>query len=146
MQIRRLVPADWAWVVNELRELPKQSAKFAHVPDDVEHVYGYMITMPIKGVVCPDTRSFLLFAVSCPWYMDILQAHEMILWVPQEFRGGRSAFALIKEFTKYADDLAALEIHAGHSLDITDKEVTFRLYEKCGFKRDGIGVVYKLER
>lgn len=145
MLTRRLVQADWAWVVNELRELPKQSAKFAHVPDDVTYVYNYMTTLGIKGVVCPATRSFILFAITSPWYMDILQAHEMIMWVPQEFRGGRSAFALIKEFISYADDLAALEIHAGHTLDITAKETTLRLYEKCGFTRDDTGVIYKFK-
>lgn len=145
MQSRRLVPGDWAWVVNELRDLPKQSSKFSHVPDDVPYVYNYMVQNGIRGAVCPDTRAFLLFAITTPWYMDIVQAHELIMWVPAQFRGGRSAFALIKEFISYADDLAALEIHAGHTLDITAKEVTLRLYEKCGFKRDDTGVIYKFD-
>ena len=133
--------------MQELRELPKQSEFFADVPDDPEYVENYLETLMaenvLKGVCNYDKKSFLLFTEVRPWYANRIEIHEMILWVPERFRGARTAYELIREFTSVALDLHPHSIHAGHTLDITEKERTLRLYEKAGYSRHHGGVILR---
>ena len=146
--MRALRRDDLTWVVEELRDLPKQSLLFADVPDDVEYVFWQLSNMfdagVLKGVVSEDTGSFLLYVLNRPWYADRLEIHEMILWVPERYRGGRTAYGLIRSFTEYALDALPHSIHAGHTLDITAKEKTLALYRKCGYTDHAGGVIMRL--
>ncbi len=144
---------DVEWVVDELRLLPKQSQMYKDVPDNPEWVKGYFYSMlnsnMLYGVVDRIKRSFLLFTATKPWYADRVELHEIILWVPEEYRGGRTAYLLIKRYKDYAiylDDFKfpIHSIHAGATLDITNNEKTLWLYQQAGFERDGAGVVMRL--
>lgn len=139
--------SDLLWVVEELRQLPYQSTLFSDVPDDPLWVTSNFISMfnaeVLHGVVHRHSGSFLLFVTQRPWYADRLEIHEMILWVPERHRGSRIAYELVREFATEALEWHPHSVHAGHSLDITDKERTLRLYEKVGFSRHNGGVIMR---
>lgn len=147
-ECRDLSTQDLGWIVQELRKLPTQSKQYADVPDDPAWVEAYFQSMyntgALMGSVHWDTASFLLAAVMRPWYADRLEVHEMILWVPEEHRGGRTAIRLIEHFTVAARRLQPYSIHVGASLDITSADKTLRLYELCGYTRDHSGAVMRL--
>lgn len=145
--MRELRKNDLKWIVEELRELPKQSVLFSDVPDDPEHVlscFKHMMKNNLFGVVHEETHSFLLFMATVPWYANRVEIHEMILWVPERYRGGRTAYGLIRAFTESAMDFLPHSIHAGHTLDITAKEKTLALYRKCGYTDHAGGVIMRL--
>lgn len=139
--------SDLGWIVDELRDLPRQSSFFEDVPDDPLWVHEQLETMHdaeiLHGVVHHDTNSFLLFIVNRPWYADRIEINEMILWVPKRHRGSRVAYELVREFTIEALNWHPHSIHAGHTLDITEKERTLRLYEKAGFSPHNGGVILR---
>lgn len=149
MQTRSLRSDNLYWMVQELRELPRQSKLFSDVPDNPKYVEKYLWNMLDNGYlhgvvpVSEDRNGFLLFCNSTPWYADRLEVHEMILWVPERERGGRTAFSLVQGFKKQALELQPHSIHAGHTLDITDKERTLSLYERAGFSRHAGGVIMR---
>lgn len=148
MPVRRLASEDIRWIVEELRELPKQSKKFADVPDDPKYVGAFFGTMhnhnQLDGVVEEYTGSFLLFTPVYPWYAARLEIHELILWVPVRHRGSFVAPRLITAFKGIAKLYNPHSIHAGATLDITDRDRVLRLYEAAGFQRDDDGVVLRL--
>lgn len=144
---------DIEWIVDELRLLPKQSEMYADVPNNPEWVSGYFYSMlnanMLYGVVNRTMRSFLLFTVTKPWYADRVECHEMILWVPEEYRGRLVAYSIVKRYVEYAKYLNNFKfeihsIHAGATLDITNNEKTLWLYKQAGFERDGAGVIMRL--
>lgn len=146
MSVRPLKRDDISWVVSELIDLPKQSVMYSDVPSDCRYVEDYFTQLIINGslygVVDEEHYAFLLFNILKPWYANRLEAHEMILWVPKDMRGGRSATKLIKAYVDLVKYYSLTQgtihsIHAGATLDITDAEKTLKLYELCGFKRDG---------
>lgn len=147
--IQTLLDTDISWIVQELRELPKQSATFADVPDDVNYVAGYLTVMYhsglLGGVVNRDYKSFLLWTRFRPWYADRLEVHEIILWVPEIHRGSRIAPYLIRSFVEAAKAENPHSIHAGASLDITAAERTLKLYEQCGFTIDRNGATMRIQ-
>lgn len=149
MQTRSLKEDDISWIVGELRELPRESELFKDVPDDPKYVENYLKRMlwagSLYGVVpvSDEYCGFLLFCSSTPWYANRTEVHEMILWVPERERGGRTAFSLVQGFKKQALELQPHSIHAGHTLDITDKERTLSLYERAGFSRHAGGVIMR---
>jgi len=146
-QSRPIVLNDVPWIVNELRELPKQSEYFADVPDDVEYVQeqltNYMLAGILFGSCDPAQQSFLLATVNKPWYANRVEVHEMMLWVPKQFRHGTTAIRLIHEYVRLARSYEPHSIHAGVSLDIVDADRVLSLYEAAGFKRDKHGVVMR---
>lgn len=148
MPVRRLASEDIGWIVEELRALPKQSRKFADVPDDTGYVYNYLETAfeanSLDGVVEQYTGGFILFSAFKPWYADRLEVHELILWVPVRHRGSFVAPRLITAFKGVAKLYNPHSIHAGATLDITDRDRVLRLYEAAGFQRDDDGVVLRL--
>ena len=149
LAVRPLTEVDIAWIVQELRELPKQSAMFADVPDDVNYVAGYLTVMYhnglLSGQVHQDSKSFLLWTRLKPWYADRLEIHEMILWVPKEQRGTGVPVYLIRSFVEAALAEHPHSIHAGASLDITEADRTLRLYEKCGFHISNGGATLRIK-
>jgi GNAT superfamily N-acetyltransferase len=147
--MRDLKRFDLFWIARELRELPAQSSYYSDVPLDELYVYDYLDELldagKLFGSVDNKTSSFLLACRMRPWYANRLEIHEMILWVPAQFRGGSTAYRLIKHFTETAKAEQPHSIHAGATLDITDANKTLALYERCGYTRDGPqGVIMRL--
>ncbi|QIG73196.1 N-acyltransferase protein [Rhizobium phage RHph_I40] len=143
MHARQLDQSDLEWVVEELRKLPSQSRYYADVPDDPEYVLEYFRSLEhfLTGSCIEEHGAFILGCYSKPWYADRLEAHEMILWVPEQWRGGRDALRLIRHWTNEMLTQPIHMIRAGHSLDITSAETTLRLYEMCGYTRNEHGGV-----
>ncbi len=145
--VERLELKDIQWIVEELQHLPYESKLYADVPNDPLWVTSNFISMfngeVLHGVVDRTSRSFLLFVTQRPWYADRLEIHEMILWVPERHRGGRIAYELVRAFAMEALEWHPHSVHAGHTLDITEKERTLRLYEKVGFSRHQGGVILR---
>lgn len=147
MRVSLVTADDIPWIVEELRELPKQSAVFADVEDDPAYVRSYLwnwMQVGLFGVCTQDTRSFLLASLVRPWYANRLEVHEQILWVPEEHRGSRTALRLIKEFTRVAKLYEPYSITVGASLDITDADKTLALYQYAGYTRTNIGATMRL--
>lgn len=137
---RQLTSSDIDWIVEELRDLPKSSKVFEDVPDDPVYVRLALTSwmrQGLFGVCAPDKSSFLLAHKHTPWYANRTEIAEVILWVPERYRGGRTALKLVKGFTELALDYDPYCITAGVSLDITSKESTLRLYEMLGYTRLG---------
>lgn len=138
---------DIPWIVEELRKLPEQSSLFADVPDDPSYVRSYLWTWMqggLFGVCDPSRRSFLLAALTRPWYANRLEVHEQMLWVPEDLRGSRVAFTLIKEFTRVAKLYEPHSITVGVTLDITDADKTLALYQYFGYQRYKHGAIMRL--
>lgn len=143
---RQLLASDIDWIVEELRDLPNQSAFFKDVPDDpayVRLILAAWMRQGLFGVCAPDKKSFLLAQIHTPWYANRKEVSEVILWVPKEHRGLSTAIRLIRGFTELALDYEPHCITAGASLDITDSEKTLKLYELCGYARHGPGVIMR---
>jgi len=148
-ECQALVNTDLQWIVEELRDLPKQSSMFSNVPDDPQWVLNYFQAMlnngTLFGVVNRAKASFILGCITRPWYADRLEIHEMILWVPERFRGARTAIQLIRFFTELAMDYNPYCIHVGATLDISNRDRTLKLYELTGYSRDGpTGAIMRL--
>lgn len=146
--LRPLVRSDIEWIVEELRELPGQSNVYRDVPDDVPYVSEYFYNMYDTGVLVGSVEewsdSFILAASMRPWYANRLEVHEIVLWVPERYRGARTALMLIQHFTGVALAMSPHSIHVGASLDITSADKTLRLYEHCGYTRSQGGAVMRL--
>lgn len=137
---RPVLYSDIDWIVEELRDLPKQSAYFQDVPDDPAYVKLWLtsaVAQGLFGVCAPDKSSFLLACVQRPWYANRTEINEMILWVPERHRGARTAIELIRGFTELALEYEPHSIHVGATLDITTADRTLKLYEMCGYTRHG---------
>lgn len=147
MPVSRLDKVDLNWIVPELRKLPQQSTAFADVPDDPQWVMttlGGMFDGGMFGVGIGELGSFLLAMPMRPWYADRLEVHEIILWVPQEYRGTMTALRIIRKFVEVAKEYEPHSIHAGATLDIVDTDRVLSVYERAGFVRDGHGVIMRL--
>lgn len=146
MQSRALVADDIEWVMDELRELPSESELFKDAPVDPDYVRLYLTSwmrQGLFGVCIPDKQAFLLAHLHRPWYANRQEVQEVLLWVPKRHRGARTAMALIRAFTELALDYEPYCITAGASLDISDNERTLKLYELCGYTRQGNGVIMR---
>ena len=67
---------------------------------------------------------------------DSLMAIDYCLFVKPEYRGGRSAYLLIKVFTEWAKEQGATWIQCGTATKIqTEKTINF--YKKMGFEHTG---------
>lgn len=137
---------DIDWIVEELRALPLQSAEYSHVSREPAWVSSYFRAMgnTLVGAVDVEHRAFILGAYGPTWFSAENTIHEMILWVPAEYRGRRVPVHLIRKFVDVCRGTAATRVYAGASLDISDNEKTLRLYELCGFTRKGSGVEKEL--
>lgn len=70
------------------------------------------------------------------WQSDSLMAFDYCLFVKPEYRGGRSAYLLIKAFTEWAKAQGATWIQCGTATKIqTEKTINF--YKKMGFEHTG---------
>ena len=67
-ECQALVNTDLQWIVEELRDLPKQSSMFSNVPDDPQWVLNYFQAMlnngTLFGVVIRAKASFILGCVT----------------------------------------------------------------------------------
>lgn len=146
MQCRQLEADDIEWVLDELKDLPRQSTMFKDTPADPDYVRLYLTSwmrQGLFGVCIPDKGSFLLAQVTYPWYANRKEVSEVLLWVPERHRGARTALTLIREFTSLALDCEPYCITAGASLDISDNARTLKLYEACGYTKHGNGVIMR---
>jgi hypothetical protein len=140
-------PDDIPWIVEELRDLPGQSAIFEDVPDDPSWVagqFGVYTEAGMFGVVDRAHSAFLLSMPTYPWYANRLEIHELILWVPVRHRQTSSAMRIVREWVGVAKSYNPHSIHAGSSLDIVKEDRVLKLYERAGFKRSSHGVTMRL--
>ena len=84
------------------------------VKDDARNLTGMMVA-----------------SLTAPWYSNEKMAVEEMLFVKKEFRGGRSAYLLVKEFMKWANEVGANHIRAGASTGTGDEAE--KLYRHFGF-------------
>lgn len=145
--LRALSYLDLEWITKQLRALPSQSEAFRDVPDDPAYVKVQLQDLmrgTLFGAVHEDTESFIMGVTIRPWYADRVEVHEMILWVPEQYRGAHIAYPLIRKFTELAMDENPHSIHVGASLDITSADRTLMLYERAGYTRQGTGAIMRL--
>lgn len=104
---------------------------WGYVPSQLKH----MITDPsFIGFIDDDFRGFMLGAVCSYWYSRRKDAHEQLLWINAEARGGMLAPRLIKRFEQKARELGAVHVYAGASTGMSE-ERTIQLYERLGYTR-----------
>lgn len=70
-----------------------------------------------------------------PWYSQEKMAVEELLYVKPEYRGGRAAFMLVREFVTWAGRSGAKHIRAGASTGTGD--AAEKLYRHFGFEYVG---------
>ena len=75
----------------------------------------------------------------CPSYFGHDKvAHDFLVYILPEFRGGRAFILLIRAFVAWAEEMGASKIHLANSAAITNVD---KLYARLGF--DCIGSIYR---
>ena len=116
--------------------------------DDPEYVIQNLEAMfdspDFFGYVYGDQQGYMFGAVSATWFCAKLRAYEQSLYVKPEFRGGRVAVFLIRAFRQECIARGAVDIYAGGHTEIKSDKL-FKLYERLGFERHGLGVIFRIE-
>lgn len=106
-----------------------------HAMFDSENFFGY---------VYGNQHGYMFGSISASWFCAKLRAYEQSLFVKPEYRGGLPVVRLIQAFRQECIRRGAIEIYAGGHTEIkTDK--LFKLYERLGFERHGLGVIFRIE-
>lgn len=145
--IRQMAPGDIDVICSALRNLKYESPYFEEYPEDEEHVHktfpGMINTPGSLALIDEDCKGFMLGFVGCNWYSPIVEATEALLYVFEEYRGGRTAVALIRAFEQEARKYRAHCVNVGSSLGINDSGVE-NLYLRLGYSRKGHGLSKRL--
>lgn len=143
VDIRQATEADIPWLLEELLVFSKFYGTKKSLFGNMDHNEKYLTEIV--------TNHFMLLAedgenktgfiagliLQHPFNPDIKVLQELWWWVPEKYRGGRSAFKLFKDFSEFGDKycdmtLFTLEDHS---------PVSERILTKRGFVRKEITYV-----
>lgn len=145
--IRHMTCGDIDVVCSALRNLKYESPYFEGYPEDADHVHhtmpGMLDTPGTIALIDDQCRGFILGVVGPNWYSPVVEANEALLYVFEEYRGGRTAVALIRAFEQEARRYGAAFVNAGASLGIREDSV-IQLYLRLGYKMKGHGVTKRI--
>ena len=145
--LRQIKIEDIGLIIEMLHALHAESPHYIKVQVDEQYVrnnLSVMIEQPsFIGIMDADLRGFMFGAAARQWYDIELNAHELLLYILPEHRGGLLAARLIKEFEQRARALACVHVRAGTSTRINTEDV-LRLYERLGYTREGQTVTKRI--
>jgi GNAT superfamily N-acetyltransferase len=145
--LRQIKTEDIGLILESLYALHSESPHYNNVQADEQYVrnnLSVMIEQPsFIGIIDADIRGFMFGAAARQWYDTELNAHELLLYILPEYRGGLLAARLIKAFEQRARALACVHVRAGVSTRINTEDV-LRLYERLGYTREGHTVTKRI--
>ena len=137
--LRKITTADVGLIIEMLHALHAESPHYNKVLADEQYVRNNLSVMTehpsFIGVIDADLRGFMFGTTAQQWYDPELNAHELLLYILPEYRGGLLAARLIRQFEKDAERLNCVHVRAGTSTRIGTEEV-LRLYERLGYTRE----------
>ena len=141
--IRLVVPDDIPFIIRSLQCMRAESPIGHEHADDPEYVSENLAAVidgeGFLGYVYGEQHGYMFGTLAPTWFCKKLRAYELSLFVKPEHRGSRAAPALIKRFVADATDRGAFEIFAGGHTEIKTEKL-YKLYERLGFERHGLGV------
>ncbi len=145
--LRAVTGADIGIILEMLSVLHTESPRYALVKFDEQYLRANVAAM-IEHPTFIETidsalRGFMFGLASRSWYEDELNAHEHLLYILPEYRGGLLAARLIKDFERIARTRGCVHVHAGASTRMHDDR-TLELYERLGYTRDHSGVFKRI--
>jgi GNAT superfamily N-acetyltransferase len=103
-------------------------------------VIGFLENVPetfCKVVVSGSKLTGLLLADYAPIpFAKGVFSRVAFFYIAPAYRGGMSAFRMLKQYVQWAKELGAREIHGGTSSGVSPRR-TVGLYEKLGFEEAG---------
>lgn len=96
------------------------------------------------GFVYGDQQGYMFGSVSALWFCSKLRAYEQSLFVRPDCRGSLAAPRLIKRFVQEAATLGAVEVYVGSYTEFKTEKL-FKLYERLGFERHGLGMIKRIQ-
>lgn len=138
-------------VLDLLRILRRESPTYRHYPADEVWVTAQLEQMSLMQTCCMlvDIQDGIVAGVmfgvsSCPWFSPYYEMHELLLAVRPEYRGGSSAYRLVREFIRISKSKGCRAINVGASLGISDP-LAEALYKRLGFVPLGKGLVMRFD-
>lgn len=145
--LRPITTDDVSLIIEMLLALHVESPRYNLVTPDVPYVTGVLSSMIEQpgfiGRMDDLHRGFMFGLASRTWYDPELNAHELLLYILPEHRGGLLAPRFIQQFEKDAQRLGCVHVHAGTSTRLNTED-TLRLYERLGYTREGHTVTKRI--
>lgn len=146
--LRPIQTGDIGLIIEMLHALREESPTYIKVEPDEQYVRDNltsMIEQPVFiGYIDVDLRGFMFGIASRTWYDSELNAHELLLYILPEYRGGLLAARLIKQFELHAKSLDCVHVRAGTST-LVNTESVLRLYERLGYTREANTVIKRIK-
>lgn len=124
-----------------------ESPVYRRYSPDIDHTYGALLPLlrSDAGIFLTDSQDnptgVMIGFISKPWYANVVEANEMILYIDRDFRGGSLAARLVKAFVAQAEQRGAQSVLAGASAGIDDP-LALSLYARLGFRQWAHGMRY----
>ncbi len=137
--IRTVTAEDIPAIVDALETMRLESPTYKACPADPDWwstTLTSMIQSTTFGVIHDEYDGFMLGVASPTWYQRRVDAHEMILYVQPDRRGGMLAARLIRAFEQECRARNAHTLHVGVSSGMNE-ERTEALYLRLGYTWHG---------
>jgi GNAT superfamily N-acetyltransferase len=146
--IRGIVKDDIPFIVQSLQQMRTESITGQQSADDPEYVTANLNSIfdgeGFFGYVYGEQYGYMFGTITPLWFCAKLRAYEQSLYVRPDRRGSIAAVTMITAFRDECIRRGAVDIYAGGYAEIkTDK--LFKLYERLGFERYGLGIRYRIK-
>lgn len=145
--IRPATKDDIPFIIRSLQAMREECALVDLPDNDPEYVSEQLEilfdTPGFVGFVYGEQHGYMFGTIAPMWFCSKLRAYELSLYVKPEHRGCPAAIRLIKQFMRTAEDAGAVEVLAGSYTEIKVEKL-YKLYERLGFVRHGLGLRYRI--
>lgn len=137
MKVRQAQVCDIPWLTEQLREFAASlGTRHSYIPATAEGIQAELGAMISNHVLLvslqDDTPTGCIGGLLAPHAMnnELTALVERFWWVDPKYRGGRSAYVLLKEFLSVGDNIADVTVV---SLE-QDSNVSEKMLSKLGLK------------